>query len=180
MLMNCEALRTKFKGTALESTCEMLGRFDLYHLLFKPVLESSLKAVKRFSFAPFEYRKWCGVCAGGDLQVCEFLGESGYDKDTGIRYGTYDEYEEESRKAGLPGEYFVFAVANFGDYYCFRNSSDGTEDGKVYQWGVHEGEVVLIWDCFSDWLSEQVNTWVEMIADDELEPIALKLEDNDE
>lgn len=180
MLMNCEKLLTEFKGTSLENSCELLCRFDLYHLLFKPLMSSSLKTAERFAFASDEYLKWCKFCAGGDLQVCELLGEKGLDKDTGLRYSTFDEYEQESREAGLPEDYFVFAVANFGDYYCFRKSSDGTKDENVYQWGVHEGKVVLIWDSFSNWLSEQVNTWTEMIADDELDPIELKLEDNNE
>ena len=180
MFMNCEKLQSEFKGTSLENSVEMLCRFDLYHLLFKPLMSSSLKTVQRFEFAPDDYLKWCRFCGGGDLQVCELLGEKGIDKDTGVRYGTFDEYEKESREAGLPEDYYVFAVANFGDYYCFRKSSNDTKDENVYQWGIHEGEVVLVWESFSDWLSEQVNTWAEMIADDELDPVELKLEDNNE
>ncbi len=180
MLMDCAAALEKLRGTALEDACEKLCRFDMYHLLFRPSMSASLRTAERFVSAPADYLKWSRLCGGGSLQICEMLGEKGVDPDTGLAYETYDEYEAQSREAGLPPEYRVFAVANFGDYFCFRNSADGALDSCVYQWGLDEGEVVLIWDSFSDWLSEQVDTWVEMIADGELDPIEFKLEDQDE
>ena len=180
MLMDCAASLEKLRGTALENACEKLCRFDMYHMLFKPVMSASLRTATRFAFAPKDYLKWCTLCAGGSLQTCELLSEKSEDKETGFELETYDEYEEQSREGGLPPEYHVFAVANFGDYFCFRKSMDGTPDTCVYQWGLDEGRVVLIWDSFSDWLSEQVDNWVEMIADGELDPIEFKLEAEDE
>ena len=177
MLMDCVKALRECKGSALEDSMDKLVRFELYHLLFKPSMTTAMHAAERFAFAPEDYLKWIRFCAGGDLQVCEFLGETGVDKDTGVRYGTFDEYEKEAKKAGLPAEYHVFAVANFGDYFCFRSPADGSRDACVHQWGLHEGEEVLYWDSFADWLSEQVTNWVEMIADDELDPIGLKVED---
>ena len=161
----------------MEETCDLLNDFDLFHCLFKPLSEQTAKVKERLSFAPDDYLKWCNVCAGGDLQVCELLGEDGLDKDTGLKFSTFEEYEKEGKDAGLSEEYYIFAVSNFGDYFCFKKTTDGTKDNGVYQWGLHEGEIVLIWDNFADWFDEQVKSWVDMIADDELDAIPAKLMD---
>ena len=179
MLLDCARLLENFRGTPLEKTCELLNQFDLYHLLFKQPISVALNPGPLMSSAPEDYKKWSKLCAGGSLQVCELLGERGVDTTTGLTYEKFDEYEEAGRTAGLPAEYLVFAVANFGDYYCFHMPADGSKDDRVYQWGLDEGEFVLYWDSFSDWLSEQVDSWVEMIADDELDPIGFKLEGED-
>lgn len=180
MFMDCGKALMELKGTALEEACDRLGRFELYHLLFKPTMTDKLHTAEQFAFAPKDYLKWTQLCAGGSLQICELFGVRGEDRETGLKYGRYDAGQREAEKAGLPAGYHVFAEANFGDYYCFREPSDGTRDDCVYQWGLHEGEVVLVWDSFSDWLAEQVNMWVEMIADDELDPIGYKMEDHHE
>ena len=177
MLMDCKKAAKELKGTPLEDAINKLSRFDMYHLLFKPLMSSVLHTAERFSFAPEEYLQWSNYCAGGDLQTIEFLGEKGFDKETGVKFGTFDMYVQDGKIAGVSSEYAIFAVANFGDFFCFRKTSDETRDSAVYQWGTHEEDVVLVWDSFADWLSDQVNIWVNMIAENELDPIGLKMED---
>lgn len=174
MLLDCSDYFDRVRGTYLEDIFEKLSRFDLYHLLVSQSSSDPCSGAEWLKQAPEDYLDWIDICGGGSLQICELLGENTIDIDTELPLESYGEYEKSARDDELPDGYHIFAVADFGDYYCFKVSGDETADPKVYQWGLHEGEFVYVWDSFSEWLSEEVAIWVDMIETNVLTEIPMK------
>ena len=78
---------------------------------------------------------------------------------------------------GLPDGYVVFALRSYGDVLCFHEEEG---DGKVYLWDIEEGAFTEIWDSFTDWITEEIDDGVRLIADGVLEPLSIKAEDTDD
>ena len=67
----------------------------------------------------------------------------------------------------IPENLVVFAVASFGDVYCF----DKNGSNEIYQWSVIEHNLVTKWANFSLWLYQEVNGAIELITDEDMYPI---------
>jgi hypothetical protein len=98
-----------------------------------------------------------------------------HDTELDLPFETYGEYyNTELRKdKNISDDWFVFAVAVHSDVFFFDLSK---KDGQVYQWDVEENKIYAIWPTFEDWLTDQINEAVELIANEELEPLDIKLE----
>ena len=73
----------------------------------------------------------------------------------------------------LSNDWFVFAVAVHSDLFFFDM---GKKDGKVYQWDVEEETIYAFWHTYEDWLSDQVHKAADIIADEQIMPLAVKMD----
>jgi hypothetical protein len=70
-------------------------------------------------------------------------------------------------------DWFVFAVAVHSDVFFFDMKK---KDGQVYQWDVEERKIYAFWNNFEDWLSDQIHEAIELIAEEILYPMSIKME----
>lgn len=73
----------------------------------------------------------------------------------------------------LPQGYSVFAIRSYGDPICFNYAAN---DGKVYLWNRETAVFEDIWATFEDWLSDEIDAAVQLIAGGYLKPLGIKLE----
>lgn len=158
-------------------TIKRLQDFDEFHCLRDSSLLLAGKLSKIYGSAPEEYIKWMSVCNGGLLFDTELLSIDGMDKVIGIEFSTIEDYNTSEMLASvqLPEGYSVIAVRSYGDPICITK-----QDRKIYLWDCELGEFTDIWETFYDFLAEEVDTALELIANEDLEPIPLKLQESAE
>lgn len=141
---------------------------DCYHLLRC----GNGKAEIPFQTPNEEYKRWLSVCDGGLLFSTTLLSVTDYDKKLDLSFSTLQEYNtpEQKRHYGLPNGFHVIAVFNYGDPICVSES-----DSKVYLWDTQENEFATVWESFADFVADEYNTAMQMIQDDALEPIPMKI-----
>lgn len=177
---NLARMNAKYTEEPMKSNIQILTDFDIYHCLLAGGMPIALKVQRQYKAVPLELLDWLKYCNGGLLFDTVLLTTKEHDDELDLDFDTYDEYNtDEARKDyGLPEGYVVFAVRSYGDPICFRNDEP---DEKIYLWDVELQEFTDIWDSFGDWLTEELDEAVQLIADDDLDPLAVKLDgDNDE
>ena len=177
---NLEKLSAKFDSELMAGNLRRLLDFDVYHCLLAGSLSTSIKLQNKYRCFPADYLGWLTVCDGGLLFDTVMLSSVGHDAALDLDFDTYEDLNSaESMEAfGLPEGYVVFAMRSYGDPICFHAES---KDGKVYLWDVEKQEFSDIWDSFEDWLTEEIDDAIELIAEDALEPLEIKLDgDGDE
>lgn len=177
--MDLEKAAEKFGLEPMKGNIERLKDFDLYHCLLAGSIGVSMKVQKRFPTIPAEYVNWLKLCNGGLLFDTVILSTKAHDDELDLDFDTYDELNTEEAVSGfgLPSGYAVFAIRSYGDPICFNANEN---DGKVYLWNCDEGEFTDIWDSFTDWLTEEIDTGIKLIADDCLEPLGIKFGGDDD
>ena len=178
--MNLERAAAKYQVEPMKGNIERLVDFDLFHCLLAGSLNTSIKLKNIFQYLPAEFIDWAKVCDGGLLFDTVLLSTKGYDKSLDLEFDTFDDMNSDEAKADfdLPEGYIVFAMRSYGDPICFNGNE---KDGKVYLWDVENKEFTDIWDSFTDWLTEEIDDAVRLIAEDALEPLNIKLDgDSDE
>jgi hypothetical protein len=157
-----------------------LKDYDAFHCLLRGNINRATAVKRRVADLPQDFLKWLEVCDGGMLFDTAMLTTKAHDDELDLSFETYgDYYENELRKnKNLSDDWFVFAVAVHSDLFFFDMPK---KDGHVYQWDVEENKIYASWATFEDWLTDQINEAVELIADEQLEPLDIKLEvDSDE
>ena len=71
----------------------------------------------------------------------------------------------------------IFALRSYGDPLCFDVDEP---DGRVYLWNVENEVFDEYWESFEDWMSDEICDAVNLIADDVLEPLGVKLDEIEE
>lgn len=150
-----------------------LEDMDQYHLLRSP---SATSISFKLPDTAEEFKTWLSVCDGGLLFSTTLLGVDDYDAELGISFSTLQEWNTKQKREllGLPEGYYVIAILNYGDPICLSSS-----DSKVYLWDSSEMAFTTVWDSFADFLADEYNTAVQMVEDDALEPVPLKMEEQD-
>ena len=150
-----------------------LEDMDQYHLLRScSVRKNSFKLPDIAQ----EFKTWLSVCDGGLLFSTTLLGLDSYDEVLDISFSTLQEWNTRQKRnlLGLPEGYLVIALLNYGDPICLSSS-----DSKIYLWDTSEMVFTTVWDSFADFLADEYNTAVQMLEDDALETVPLKMEKQD-
>ena len=157
----------------MRGNIERLLDFDEYHCLLSGRAGIAIKLQKKYPGLPQSYLSWLQYCDGGLLFDTVLLSSEGHDKVLDLDFDTYEDMNSEEVYAeyGLPEGYTVFAVRSYGDPICFKS-----QDEKVYLWDSEEQEFSDIWDTFEDWITEEIDDGIQLIADDALDPLEIKQE----
>jgi len=178
--VNYELLTKAYPSGRMKENIRRLKDYNVFHCLLAGNSERANAVKKRMPDLPKDFLKWLEVCDGGMLFDTAMLSTKSHDAELDLPFETYSEYyNAELRKdRKLSDNWFVFAVAVHSDVFFFDQNK---KDGKVYQWDIEEHKIYAIWDTFEDWLTDQINKAIELIADEQLEPLDIKLEaDSDE
>lgn len=172
-------LKEKYTAGLMKDNIENLEEFDAFHCLLSGSMSSSLKVQELFGTTSQQFMDWIKVCDGGLLFDTVMLSTKEYDKDLELEFDTYEEFnsDEAKKEFSLPEGYTVFAFRSYGDPICFNTQKN---DGKVYLWNVEKQEFDDIWDSFEDWLTEEIDEAVSLIADGSLEPLGIKIGGEDD
>ena len=179
-LVNYKSLEQAYDKGRMKENVRRLKDYDVFHCLLAGDADRANAVQKRVSGLPEDFIKWINICDGGMLFDTALLTTKANDKELDLSFETYgDYYDSDLRKdREVADDWFIFAVAVHSDLFYF-NLADN--DGRVYQWDVEEHQIYAVWDTFEDWITDQINEAVELIANEELEPLDIKLErDGDE
>lgn len=171
---NVKKAAVAYESEPMKGNIERLADFDAFHCLLSGSLETSIKLKEKYPCLPVEYLDWLKVCDGGLLFDTVLLSSKGHDDKLNLDFDTYEDMNSEDAHSefNLPEGYIVFAMRSYGDPICFNSEDQG---GKVYLWDVENGEFSDIWDSFADWLTEEIDDAIRLIAEDALTPLEIKL-----
>lgn len=170
-------LSQAYPAGRMNDNVRRLKDYDIFHCLLAGNTERAAAVKKRVSDLPEDFLKWLDICDGGMLFDTAMLSTKSHDTELDLDFDTYGNYynAELRKEKDIRDDWFVFAVAVHSDVFFFDM---GKKDGKVYQWDIEERKVYAIWSSFEDWLTDQINEAVDLIADEKLETLDIKLEVN--
>ena len=173
--INHASLSNHFPSGRMKENVRRLKDYDTFHCLLAGNTERAESVKSRIPNLPADFVSWLEVCDGGMLFDTTMLTTKPYDSDLDLDFETYARYTKDPLRQdkGLASDWFIFAIAIHGDVYFFDMAA---KDGKVYQWDVEQREIYAEWLTFEDWLTDQINEAIELIADEQLEPLDIKLE----
>lgn len=148
-----------------------IGQYKEYTLLCEMTSIEYKTFKNKFKNIPFQVRAWYKFANGGMLFDTQFLSTQSIDITNRTRLQRLSVYNSSMTRemTGLPEKYVVFAIASFGDLYCF--SQDG--DAEIIQWSVIEHKIIGKWSNFYLWLKQEVDIAMELIAEDCLRPMGV-------
>lgn len=175
--VDLDKLAKKYTDGQMKENVDDLIEFDPYHCLLSGNIISSSKVQKLLGTLPDQFVQWLNICDGGMLFCTVMLSSKGYDSELDLEFETYEEANSQEAKDyfGLPKGFAVFAIKNYGDPLCFNVKEN---DGKVYHWNVDEKDFDEIWDSFEDWMTEEIVDALDLIAEDVLDPLGIKIDGN--
>lgn len=175
-ILDHQMLLRSFTSDVMKENIERLEIFNIYHCLRKSSFSSAIKAQEKLGKIPTSFLEWMKYCDGGLLFDTVMLSSKGYDEELDLDFETFDEYNTNDTKAemALPDGYSVFAIRSYGDPICFNSE---TNDGKVYLWNIEKSVFEEIWDSFEDWLTDEIDSAIQLIGEEVLEPLEIKLGD---
>jgi hypothetical protein len=170
-----EQLKKAYPTGRMKENVRRIKDYDVFHCLLAGNAERAAAVKKRASDLPGDFLKWLDVCDGGMLFDTAMLSTKSHDDELDLPFATYGNYHnaELRKEKGIRSDWFVFAVAVHSDVFFFDM---GKKDGKVYQWDIEEHKIYAAWPTFEDWLTDEINEAVALIADEKLEPLDIKLE----
>ena len=169
------SMSSKIESDCMKENIRRLKDYNLFHCLLAGDSKRTEAVKSRVSGLPNDFLAWLEACDGGMLFDTTMLTTKPHDPDLDLDFETYASYTKAPLRQdkGLADDWFVFAVAIHDDVFFFDM---GKKDGKVYQWDVEQREIYAVWKSFEDWLTGQINEAVELIANEQLEPLDIKLE----
>lgn len=168
-----QARKTYRNDKKMSQVIDGLEDMDQYHLLRSP---SATSIPFKLPDTAGELKTWLSVCDGGLLFSTTLLGVDDYDDELDVSFSTLQECNTKQKREllGLPEGYLVIALLNYGDPICLSSL-----DSKIYLWDTSDMAFTTVWDSFADFLADEYNTAVQMVEDDALEPVPLKMEEQD-
>ena len=124
-----------------------------------------------FKTIPMQVRSWYKFANGGILFDTQFLSTQFIDIKSGAKLQSLRIYNSSTARAmtGLSEKYVAFAIASFGDLYCF--SQEG--EAEIIQWSVTEHKIIGRWANFYLWLKQEIDIAMELIMEDSLLPMGV-------
>ena len=173
--VNYNSLTNTYTTGPMKENIRRLKTYDAFHCLLAGNFERADAVKKRVPGLPEDFLKWLETCDGGMLFDTTMLTTKSHDPELDLPFETYASYQNaELRKdMNLADGWFVFAVAIHSDVFFYDMDK---KDGQVYQWDAEEHKIYASWPSFEDWLTDQINEAVKLIANEELEPLDIKLE----
>lgn len=177
-LLNYESALRRFDGQEL--MCEAIAKmqqFDLFTCLRGANLLEGSAVAKWLPHGVPQYLRWCGVCGGGLLFDTTLLCWTEHDAELDLDFDTLQEHNTPQALAeyGLPAGYTVIAVRSYGDPICLSHT-----DEQVYLWNCEDGAFETVWASFADFVADETDTAIELIAEGALAPIPFKLAEDEE
>ena len=165
----------KYQTGRMHENVQRLKKYDQFHCLLAGNKDHAAMVRHRAAYLPADFLNWLEVCDGGMLFDTTLLSTQSRDAALDMPLTTYGALlDAELRKdRRLSDDWFVFAMAIHSDVFFFDQKK---RDGKVYQWDVEELKIHATWATFEDWLTDQIQGAVGLIADGTLEPLGIKLE----
>ena len=178
-ILDHQLLLRSFTSDVMKENVERLEIFNIYHCLRKSSFSSAIKAQEKLGKIPSSFLEWMKYCDGGLLFDTVMLSTKEHDTTLDLDFDTYEELNSDEAKENfaLPEGFVVFAFRNYGDPLCFNTKEN---DGKVYLWNVENKEFDDIWDSFEDWMTEEIDDAIKLIAEDALEPLGVKIGGEDD
>jgi hypothetical protein len=169
------SLTNKYPAGRMAENIRRLKKYDVFHCLLNGSAERASAVKKHVPGLPDDFLKWLDVCDGGMLFDTTMLTTKTHDAELGLPFETYASYcnPELQKEKGIAENWFVFAIAVHSDVFFFDMNK---KDGEVYQWDIEEHKIYAAWPTFEDWLTDQINEAVSLIADEQLDPLDIKLE----
>jgi hypothetical protein len=177
-LLNYRKAVSKYQDNpSVMETLRRLRDFDEFHCLRDSSLMVGKEAGALLPRPNPAYIGWMSVCEGGLLFDTTLLCVQAEDPDLGVSFSTLAEYNtpEGYQEFGLPDGYFIIGIRSYGDPICLSG-----QDDAVYLWDCEESAFTTIWDTFFDFLGDEVDSAIELIANGDLEPVPLKLQDSED
>ena len=163
----------------MKTNIKCLLDFDEFHCLLAGNEKIAAHIRKEYAGLPAEYMEWLSLCDGGILFDTVMLSSKQHDDDLDLDFDTYDELNSQESKSAydLPEGYVIFAILSYGDPVCF---SEDEKDEKIYLWDAENKEFSDIWNSFADWFTEEIDDAVQLIAEEVLDPMGIKLNVDDD
>jgi len=173
--INYKLLNNIYPTGRMSENIRRLKKFDAFHCLLAGSIERADAVRQRAADLPDDFFKWLEACDGGMLFDTAMLSTKPRDAGLDLPFETYASYfNAQLRKdKGISEKWFVFAVAVHSDVFFFDLDK---KDGQVHQWDIEEQRIYATWPSFEDWLTDQINEAVTLIADEQLDPLDIKLE----
>jgi hypothetical protein len=170
-----ESLTNKYPADVMSSNIQALKEFDLFHCLLAGGASRANAVKKRIPDLPEDFLDWLEVCDGGLLFDTAILTTKAHDAELDLDFETYNVYCHADLREDLElsADWFVFAVAIHADVFFFDMAK---KDGCVYQWDVEERQIYAEWPTFENWLTDQINEAIGLIADEKIAPLGVKME----
>ena len=171
--MNLKEAKKVYTKGFMKDNIENLEEFDAFHCLLASKEDTIEKTKKVLKYIPKQYEEWLKYCDGGMLFDIDILTAHDYSDDE-IDFDNLEENnnEETYNMVDLPKGYVIFALESTGNVFCFNLEE---KDEKVYLWNIEEKEFTDIWDTFEDWITEEIDIAIEMIGEDVIQPLDIKL-----
>lgn len=170
-----QARKTYKSDKKMSLIIDGLEDVDQYHLLRNA--STSKSRVIMLPESAEEFDTWLSVCDGGLLFSTTLLGFDDYDRELKIPFSTLQEWNNKRKHEllGLPEGYYIIALLNYGDPVCLSPL-----DSRIYLWDISEMAFTTIWESFADFLAEEYTTAIQMMKDEALEPVPIKMEKQNE
>jgi hypothetical protein len=177
--VNLNALKKKYPAGTMKENVDNLIEYDIFHCLLRGSITASSKVKSILGEVPEQFLEWIKVCDGGLLFDTVMLSTTEHDSILNLDFDTYEELNSDNGKAffKLPEGFVIFALRSYGDPLCFDVDEP---DGRVYLWNVENEVFDEYWESFEDWMSDEICDAVNLIADDVLEPLGVKLDEIEE
>ena len=178
-VLSYKKINKKELSELMAENYDRLQDFDIYHCLLDGNESSATKIQALVGKITTAYLEWLEICDGGLLFDTTVLASKDYDEELDLPISSIEEYNNADSllEYGISDEYFIFAVRSYGDPICMKK---GGEDERVYLWNNEQKEFEDVWDTFEDWLTEEIDEGIQLIADDVLDPLEIKLNGEDD
>lgn len=153
---------------------ERLQEFDLFHYLLSSSEKLKNEISNEYNIKMDELKKWLKYCDGGLLFDTVLLSKQAYDKENNLEFDNYDDYNKNKKDYGLDDKFCIIGLRSYGDLICINTEEN---DDKVYLLNLETGEFDDIWCSFTDWMIEEIDEAINLIAEDVLDPIPVKLKE---
>ena len=175
MKLDYEKMREEFKNNQMMLDCiDNLQEFEEYHYLLVGNDNIKKEITTQYNIKNEEFEKWLKYCDGGLLFDTVMLSKQAIDKEKDLEFDSYEDYNKDKRSYDLDDKYCIIGFRSYGDIICINTEEN---DKKVYLLNVETGEFDDIWNSFTDWITEEIDEAIKLIADNTLEPVPAKLED---
>lgn len=169
MIMNEKAINS-CKNPELLSVLRELKKYEKYCNLLDGDIGTYVKTHDKIGNMPTQLKEWLKIFDGGLLFTTSMFSTRNCEKGKFNSILTFSEINssEFKNENDIPEEIVCFAMTNYGNYYCYVSGEDGE---CVYEWDAEETALVLKWNSFSEWLSEQIEFAESLIQDDLLDQL---------
>jgi len=175
MQLNYEKMREEFKNNQMMlDNIEYLKEFEVFHYLLTGNEKTQKDICDKYNIKNEELKKWLKYCDGGLLFDTVLLSIQAKDVEQDLEFDSYEDYNKDKKMYGLDDKYCIIGFRSYGDIICVNTEED---DKQVYLLNLETGEFDDIWCTFTDWITEEIDTSIQLIADNALEPIQSKIEE---